>query len=64
MAEVVARLATALADRYRIECELGQVGMAAIYLAIDLKHHRQVAIKVLREDLAASLGAGRYLREI
>jgi tRNA A-37 threonylcarbamoyl transferase component Bud32 len=57
-------LAAALADRYRIERELGQGGMATVYLAEDLKHERQVAIKVLREDLSASLGAGRFLREI
>ena len=58
------RLSAALADRYRIERELGQGGMATVYLAEDLKHDRQVAIKVLREDLAASLGGGRFLREI
>src|SRR5450755_3816202 len=58
------RLTAALADRYRIERELGQGGMATVYLAEDLKHERQVAIKVLREDLSASLGAGRFLREI
>ncbi len=54
----------ALADRYRIERELGQGGMATVYLAEDLKHHRKVAIKVLREDLAASMGSTRFLREI
>jgi len=59
-----ARLSAALADRYRIEQELGQGGMATVYLAEDLKHHRKVAIKVLREDLAASMGASRFLREI
>jgi len=57
-------LATALADRYRLERELGAGGMATVYLAEDLKHHRQVAIKVLRPDLAASLGAERFLREV
>ena len=46
------RLATALSDRYRIERELGQGGMATVYLAEDLKHHRKVAIKVLRPELA------------
>ena len=61
---VAPRLVAALADRYRIERELGQGGMATVYLAEDLKHERQVAIKVLREDLSASLGAGRFLREI
>ena len=58
------RLAAALADRYRIERELGQGGMATVYLAEDLKHHRRVAVKVLRPDLAATLGAERFLREI
>jgi serine/threonine-protein kinase len=54
----------ALADRYRIERELGQGGMATVYLAEDLKHRRNVAIKVLKPALAASLGAERFLREI
>jgi eukaryotic-like serine/threonine-protein kinase len=58
------RLATALAGRYRVDRELGAGGMATVYLAEDLKHHRKVAIKVLREDLAASVGASRFLREI
>lgn len=58
------RLATALADRYRIERELGQGGMATVYLAHDIKHDRAVAIKVLRADLAQTLGAERFLREI
>jgi eukaryotic-like serine/threonine-protein kinase len=58
------RLGAALSDRYRIEGELGQGGMATVYLAQDLKHDRKVAIKVLREDLAASVGGGRFLREI
>lgn len=58
------RLRTALADQYRIERELGSGGMATVYLAEDLKHHRKVAVKVLRSDLAASLGADRFLREI
>src|SRR5487761_2660159 len=58
------RLATALADRYRIERELGQGGMATVYLAEDLKHHRQVAIKVLKPELAAVLGADRFVQEI
>ena len=64
MTESLARLTAALADRYRIERELGQGGMATVYLAHDLKHEREVAIKVLREDLSASLGSGRFLREI
>jgi serine/threonine-protein kinase len=54
----------ALRDRYRIERELGQGGMATVYLAEDLKHDRKVAIKVLRPDLAAVIGAERFLREI
>ena len=57
-------LTTALADRYRIERELGRGGMAVVYLAHDLRHERQVAVKVLRPDLAASVGAERFLREI
>jgi eukaryotic-like serine/threonine-protein kinase len=58
------RLTAALADRYRIERELGQGGMATVYLAHDLRHDRQVAIKVLHPDLAAALGAERFLTEI
>ena len=57
-------IAAALADRYRVERELGAGGMATVYLAEDLKHHRKVAVKVLRRDLAESLGAERFLREI
>ncbi|MGH7690160.1 MAG: protein kinase domain-containing protein, partial [Gemmatimonadaceae bacterium] len=59
-----ARVASALADRYRIERELGQGGMATVYLAEDLKHHRRVAIKVLKPELAAVLGAERFVQEI
>ncbi|MCG6987232.1 MAG: protein kinase [Gemmatimonadetes bacterium] len=58
------RLAAALADRYRIERELGEGGMATVYLAEDLKHQRQVAIKVLKPELAAVVGAERFLAEI
>src|SRR5882672_8286917 len=58
------RLSTALADRYRIDRELGAGGMATVYLAQDLKHDRKVAIKVLRPELAAVIGAERFLREI
>ncbi|HMU62820.1 MAG TPA: serine/threonine-protein kinase, partial [Gemmatimonadales bacterium] len=58
------RLTAALANRYRIERELGQGGMATVYLAADLKHDRQVAIKVLRPELAAVIGADRFLSEI
>jgi serine/threonine-protein kinase len=58
------RLAAALSDRYRLERELGAGGMATVYLAQDLKHDRQVAIKVLRPELAAVIGAERFLAEI
>ena len=58
------RLRAALADRYRIERELGAGGMATVYLAHDLKHDRQVAIKVLKPELAAVLGAERFVVEI
>jgi len=58
------RLTAALADRYAIERELGQGGMATVYLAEDLRHHRKVAVKVLRPELAATLGSERFLREV
>ena len=58
------RLQNALSGRYRVERELGAGGMATVYLAEDLKHHRPVAIKVLRPELAAALGSERFLREI
>ncbi|MCH7683985.1 MAG: protein kinase [Gemmatimonadetes bacterium] len=64
MPDTLARLKTALADRYAIEGEIGAGGMATVYLAEDLKHHRKVAIKVLRPELAAVLGAERFLKEI
>jgi len=64
MTEITARLATALADRYTIERELGSGGMATVYLAEDLKHKRKVAVKVLRPELAAVLGAERFVQEI
>ncbi|MES2524394.1 MAG: serine/threonine-protein kinase [Gemmatimonadota bacterium] len=57
-------LADELSDRYRLDRELGQGGMAAVYLAHDLRHHRSVAIKVLRPECAIALGAERFLREI
>ncbi len=60
----VDRLASALADRYRIERELGAGGMATVYLAHDVKHDRDVAIKVLHPDLGATLGSERFLTEI
>jgi tRNA A-37 threonylcarbamoyl transferase component Bud32/tetratricopeptide (TPR) repeat protein len=59
-----ARLEAALTGRYTIERELGRGGMALVYLAQDLKHHRRVAIKVLHPELAAALGQERFLREI
>jgi serine/threonine protein kinase/WD40 repeat protein len=58
------RLVAALADRYRIERELGQGGMATVYLAQDLKHDRKVALKVLKPELAAVIGAERFVVEI
>src|SRR5215211_4853794 len=57
-------LSTALADRYRVEREIGRGGMAAVFLAHDVRHDRDVAIKVLHPDLAAALGADRFLAEI
>src|SRR6185503_12815842 len=53
-----------LADRYRLEREVGQGGMATVYLAHDLRHDRKVALKVLRPELSAILGATRFLAEI
>src|SRR5229473_8382443 len=60
----LAFLQVALAGRYTIERELGRGGMATVYLAQDLKHRRPVAIKGLKPELAAALGAERFLREI
>ena len=64
MTDLLDHLKNALADRYAIERELGRGGMAVVYLANDKKLDRQVALKVLRPELAASLGADRFLREI
>ena len=64
MSQTPERLRAALADRYRIERELGQGGMATVYLAEDLKHKRMVAVKVLKPELAAVLGAERFVVEI
>ncbi|MBA2459574.1 MAG: protein kinase [Gemmatimonadales bacterium] len=64
MVEVLERLRADLANRYAIDRELGRGGMATVYLATDLKHGRQVALKVLRPDLAQSLGPDRFLQEI
>jgi len=64
MAPIIERLSAALGDRYRIERELGQGGMATVYLAHDLKHDRDVALKVLKPELAVALGGERFLAEI
>ena len=64
MSEITERLKVAIADRYVIERELGQGGMATVYLAHDVKHDRKVALKVLRPELAALIGAERFLQEI
>jgi len=64
MSDVLTRLFPALADRYRIEREIGSGGMATVYLARDPKHDRDVALKVLRPKLAAVLGGDRFLNEI
>ena len=60
----ISRLSTALADRYVIERELGAGGMATVYLAEDVRHRRKVAVKVLRPELAATIGPERFIREI
>ena len=64
MSDMVERLNTALEGRYAIERELGEGGMATVYLADDLKHERKVALKVLKPELAAVVGAERFLAEI
>ena len=64
MSDVLPRLSAALESRYRVEREVGVGGMATVYLAHDLRHERDVAIKVLHPDLAAALGADRFLAEI
>ena len=64
MTDAVQRLWTSLADRYRVEREIGHGGMATVYLARDVKHGRAVAIKVLRPELAQAVGGERFLREI
>ncbi len=64
MTDAIGRLTSALADRYRIDGELGAGGMATVYRATDLRHDRTVALKVLRPELAAVLGGDRFLQEI
>ena len=64
MPDTIERVRAAFGDRYDIERELGQGGMATVYLARDLKHDRQVALKVLRPELAAAMGGDRFPREI
>ena len=64
MSDSVTRINTALEGRYRIESELGEGGMAMVYLADDLKHERKVALKVLKPELAVVVGAERFLAEI
>ncbi len=64
MTEITSRLSSALADRYKIQRRLGEGGMATVYLAEDLKHERKVALKVLKAELAAVLGAERFVQEI
>src|SRR3954451_14765249 len=58
------RIGRSLAERYEIDRQVGEGGMATVYLARDIRHGRQVAIKVLREDVAHRMGAERFLREI
>jgi serine/threonine protein kinase/tetratricopeptide (TPR) repeat protein len=64
MSEITSRLTTDLAGRYRIEREIGSGGMATVYLAHDIKHDRDVALKVLRPEFVATVGTDRFLREI
>ncbi|MGI9628469.1 MAG: protein kinase domain-containing protein, partial [Longimicrobiales bacterium] len=64
MSDTIQRLNAALAGRYEVEREIGEGGMATVYLADDLKHERKVALKVLKSELAAVVGAERFLAEI
>ncbi|MEP7067143.1 MAG: protein kinase [Gemmatimonadota bacterium] len=64
MEDTLTRLRTALAGRYHLERELGRGGMATVFLAHDVKHHRPVAVKILHSELALSIGSDRFLREV
>ena len=64
MTDPVTRLNAALSGRYGVERQLGEGGMATVYLADDLRHERKVALKVLKPELAAVVGAERFLAEI
>jgi serine/threonine protein kinase len=64
MTDPVARLSRALEGRYRFEREIGAGGMATVYLARDVRYDRDVAVKVLKPDIAAAVGTERFLREI
>src|SRR3954468_7752312 len=64
MSDEVARLTSAVADRYQIDREIGRGGMARVYLARDIRHERPVALKVLNPELGAVLGVERFLSEI
>ncbi len=64
MDDVLTRLNAALEGHYTLQEEIGAGGMAVVFLADDLKHHRKVVLKVLRSELAAALGPGRFLTEI
>ncbi|MGH7713083.1 MAG: serine/threonine protein kinase, partial [Gemmatimonadaceae bacterium] len=63
-ASVSEHLSAALSGRYRLEREVGAGGMATVYLAEDVRHHRRVALKVLKAELTEALGAERFLKEI
>ena len=64
MADLAARLSAALEGRYRVEHEVGEGGMATVFLATDIRHDRRVALKVIRAEMAQLLGPERFLREI
>jgi serine/threonine-protein kinase len=64
MPDLRSRLASGLTSRYSLDRELGQGGMAVVFRAHDLRHDREVALKVLRPEISAEIGAERFLREI